>query len=91
MAGHPGGHRADWIISRRRSRRQNRPDGAGRGGNVPADAAVHPGGADDPERSHRAGTDSDWPEYVQRPAQGRSGELHRRSAGADDGDDHADC
>ncbi len=58
------------------------------GGNVPADAAVHAGGVDDPERSHRPGADPDWPEHVQRPAQSGSCQLHRRAAGADDGDDH---
>lgn len=32
--------------------------------------------------------DPDWPEHVQRPAQSGSCQLHRRAAGADDGDDH---
>ncbi|MCS6037303.1 NCS2 family permease [Klebsiella pneumoniae subsp. pneumoniae] len=41
-----------------------------------------------PKRSHRPGADPDWPEHVQRPAQSGSCQLHRRAAGADDGDDH---
>lgn len=48
----------------------------------------HAGGVDDPERSHRPSADPDWPEHVQRPAQSGSWQLHRRAAGADDGDDH---
>ncbi len=86
--GDSGGNGADRVLGGSGSRRQNRPHRAVGGGDVPADAAVHAGGADDPEGGHRPGADPDRPEHVQRPAQSGSRQLHRRPAGTDDGDDH---